>query len=83
MNLKRKCKKSQYASLIIQICRLKNSCKFCDLDEQKCKYHCDNKNATKNEDGFEYCFDHIRSWVSDNGFNDYYQCSGQFWEEEE
>lgn len=82
MNLKKKCKNSQYASLIIRICQMKYSCKYCVLNEQKCRYHCDNRNAIKNEQGFEYCFDHVRAWVSDNGFNDYYTVSGEFYDDD-
>lgn len=82
MNLKKKCKKSDYASLIIHVCKMKNPCKYCVLNERRCKYHCDSKNTTRTEEGFEYCFDHVRAWVSDNGFNDYYTCSGEFYEEE-
>lgn len=69
MDLRTKCKNKEYAKLIIQICKTNHSCKYCCLSEQSCKYHHDNKTAWKSDS--EYCFDHVRRWVSMKGFYDF------------
>lgn len=70
MDLRKKCKNKQYANLVIQVCKMNNACKFCVRNQNTCKYHQDHKNCWKS-DG-EYCFNGVRKWISDRGFNDYY-----------
>ena len=71
MDLRHKCKNKQYANCIISIAKSNSACKYCSLTQQTCKYNGDHKNTWKIDK--EYCFDNVRKWVSEKGFNDYYE----------
>lgn len=70
MDLRNKCKNKQYAKCVIQVAKMHDACKFCVKNSNTCRYNCDHKNTWKNNS--EYCFDNVRKWMSDKGFNDYY-----------
>ena len=71
MDLRLKCKNKKYATLVISVAKSNNACKFCVKSQQTCKYNGDHKNTWRKDP--EYCFDNVRIWVSDKGFNDYYE----------
>lgn len=69
MDLRLKCKNKQYALCVIKVAKMKDACKFCELTQSGCKYNGDHRNTWRKDS--EYCFDHVREWMSSKGFNDY------------